>query len=300
MELDHLGGCGTHAGRRRGVVRGHTGPSCQLAGGEHPLMGTHNRVFSIACRCVPARVPRNHRHRPTRTLTGPNRAGSIWTIPGSNFNSPVGPSLIHWVARCTDVATSVQRDECCGRRPWRGAACRAAHARGRVAMADHRAGRRPAAVGRGTAHADPVGRCAPHRSTLPPSGVVLKAASGAGPATRLGGSCCRRSVSVVARRRTNLGCAWCCQQLVATSPWTHHPRRSPPCTAVTTLQAALHTVRATMPATPQQRWPLLDQRAGRQACGSSTRTTRPWARSSCAAGWSTLMRCAGASRTVRA
>jgi hypothetical protein len=36
-------------------------------GGDHALMGTHNRLFSVASPAFPARLLRNHRDQPRKT-----------------------------------------------------------------------------------------------------------------------------------------------------------------------------------------------------------------------------------------
>lgn len=81
------------------------------AGGAHPLMGTHNRIFSIAS----AEFPRAYLELIAVDPKAPQRqrqAGRRWF----DLDDPVlqaalqhgGPRLIHFVARVPDAAAAVQ------------------------------------------------------------------------------------------------------------------------------------------------------------------------------------------------
>ena len=78
-------------------------------GGEHPLMGTHNRLFSIASDAFPGayfEIIAIHSVALQQALTGTSR----WF----DMDSPVlqaqvaayGPQLVHWVARVPDAAVA--------------------------------------------------------------------------------------------------------------------------------------------------------------------------------------------------
>ena len=72
------------------------------AGGKHPLMGTHNRIFSIAG----PRWPKAYLEVIAIDPDAPTPSHPRWfrldepRLQGAVAN---GPRLIHWVARCADV-----------------------------------------------------------------------------------------------------------------------------------------------------------------------------------------------------
>lgn len=81
-------------------------------GGEHPRMGTHNRLFKIASTAFPAAYfeiiainsKANHVH-----LTGGKRWFDMDSAALKAQVSQHGPQLIHWVARVPDAAATVAR-----------------------------------------------------------------------------------------------------------------------------------------------------------------------------------------------
>jgi hypothetical protein len=75
-------------------------------GGEHALMGTHNRLFSIAS----ARFERVYFEIIAVNPNAPAPSRKRWF----DLDNPVlqralagGPKLIHWVARCDDIQSTV-------------------------------------------------------------------------------------------------------------------------------------------------------------------------------------------------
>jgi hypothetical protein len=81
------------------------------AGGNHPLMGTHNRLFSIAS----ARFPRAYFEIIAIDPAAPASARRRWfdlDDPALRSALDAGPQLVHWVARCDAI------DSCC--RDWAG------------------------------------------------------------------------------------------------------------------------------------------------------------------------------------
>lgn len=81
-------------------------------GGEHPRMGTHNRLFKIASAAFPAAYfeiiainsKANYDH-----MTGRRRWFEMDSAELQAQVSQHGPQLIHWVARVPDAATAVAR-----------------------------------------------------------------------------------------------------------------------------------------------------------------------------------------------
>jgi hypothetical protein len=74
------------------------------AGGRHPLMGTHNRLFAIAS----ARFPRAYFEIIAIDPEAAAPARARWFDLDSavlRASLAQGPQLIHWVARCADLDT---------------------------------------------------------------------------------------------------------------------------------------------------------------------------------------------------
>ena len=72
------------------------------AGGRHPLMGTHNRLFSIAS----ARFPRAYFEIIAIDPEAAPPARARWfDLDAAALQTSLarGPQLIHWVARCADI-----------------------------------------------------------------------------------------------------------------------------------------------------------------------------------------------------
>lgn len=72
------------------------------AGGKHPLMGTHNRIFSIAG----PRWPKAYFEIIAIDPAAPKPRHPRWfglDEPRTQRALGEGPRLIHWVARCADV-----------------------------------------------------------------------------------------------------------------------------------------------------------------------------------------------------
>lgn len=80
-------------------------------GGEHPLMGTHNRLFRISSPPFPDVFFEIIAIRPGAT---PERAAGLkrwFDMDDPALQSRItrdGPQLIHWVAQCADVRAAVQ------------------------------------------------------------------------------------------------------------------------------------------------------------------------------------------------
>ena len=75
------------------------------AGGQHVFMGTHNRVFSIASAAFPRAYVEIIAINPG--LPAPGRAR--WfdlDDPALQRTLAHGPRLVHWAARCTDIAAA--------------------------------------------------------------------------------------------------------------------------------------------------------------------------------------------------
>ena len=75
------------------------------AGGQHLFMGTHNRVFSIAS----SRFPRAYLEIIAIDPSVPAPAHARWfdlDDPALQRSLARGPQLVHWVARCDDIAAA--------------------------------------------------------------------------------------------------------------------------------------------------------------------------------------------------
>jgi hypothetical protein len=84
------------------------------AGGRHAAMGTHNRIFSIACERYPAAYLEIIAIDPAGVTPARPRWFGL-DEPALQQALAAGPRLIHWVARCADVDTTVAT--------FRGAGC---------------------------------------------------------------------------------------------------------------------------------------------------------------------------------
>lgn len=78
------------------------------AGGSHPLMGTHNRVFGIGS----ARFPRSYLEIIAIDPAAPAPGRRRWfDLDDGTVQARLeqeGPALLHWVARCADVHAACQ------------------------------------------------------------------------------------------------------------------------------------------------------------------------------------------------
>jgi hypothetical protein len=77
-------------------------------GGKHPLMGTHNRLFSIAS----ARHPKAYFEIISIDPDAPPPRRARWfdlDTPAMREALAVGPQLIHWVLRCDDIEARCAR-----------------------------------------------------------------------------------------------------------------------------------------------------------------------------------------------
>jgi hypothetical protein len=75
------------------------------AGGQHVFMGTHNRVFSIACAAFPRAYLEVIAIDPA--LPAPGRARWFDLDDAAVQRTLVhGPQLVAWVARCADIAAA--------------------------------------------------------------------------------------------------------------------------------------------------------------------------------------------------
>jgi hypothetical protein len=76
------------------------------AGGAHPRMGTHNRIFSVAS----ARFPRAYLEIIAIDPAGAAPAGPRWFgLDDAVLQASIddGPQLIHWAARCADLGAAI-------------------------------------------------------------------------------------------------------------------------------------------------------------------------------------------------
>ena len=76
------------------------------AGGAHPRMGTHNRIFGVAS----ARFPRAYLEIIAIDPTGAAPAGARWfdlDDPALQARVAEEPQLIHWAVRCADLGAAV-------------------------------------------------------------------------------------------------------------------------------------------------------------------------------------------------
>lgn len=78
------------------------------AGGKHALMGTHNRVFSIACGRHPKAYFEIIAIDPEAAPPGRPRWFDLDT-PAVQQAILAGPQLIHWVLRCDDIEARCAR-----------------------------------------------------------------------------------------------------------------------------------------------------------------------------------------------
>lgn len=79
-----------------------------VAGGEHAFMGTHNRVFAIAS----AAFPRAYLEIIAIDPKAPAPGRTRWfDLDSAALQAALrrGPQLIHWVARCDDIASVTHR-----------------------------------------------------------------------------------------------------------------------------------------------------------------------------------------------
>ncbi|MDP3227064.1 MAG: VOC family protein [Acidovorax sp.] len=76
------------------------------AGGEHPLMGTHNRIFNVSSPAHPRAYLEIIAINPIATPAIPSSARRWFDMDDDALNAHVaqhGPQLIHWVASVPDV-----------------------------------------------------------------------------------------------------------------------------------------------------------------------------------------------------
>ena len=75
------------------------------AGGQHAIMGTHNRVFTIASNAFPRAYVEIIAIDPS--LPAPGRA-RWFDLDDAGLQRALagGPKLVHWVARCDDIAAA--------------------------------------------------------------------------------------------------------------------------------------------------------------------------------------------------
>ena len=79
------------------------------AGGEHPLMGTHNRIFNISSLAHPRAYLEIIAINPGAPKAIPTSARRWFDMDDANLEAQVtqhGPQLIHWVASVPDVAAA--------------------------------------------------------------------------------------------------------------------------------------------------------------------------------------------------
>lgn len=80
-------------------------------GGEHPLMGTHNRLLSIASPAFPQAYLEIIAIQPGATPalpTGDQRWFDLDFEPLQHHMATHGPTLVHWVARVPDAQAAAQ------------------------------------------------------------------------------------------------------------------------------------------------------------------------------------------------
>ena len=133
-------------------------------GGEHPLMGTHNRLFLIASSTFPRaylEIIAIH--------SGASYARSAWARRWFDLDDPElqaqlaksGPRLVHFVARTALADERRTRTGQTGARSWRGIGRIAPHSARRTQLENHSAARRPAPFLRRAADADRMGAGTP-------------------------------------------------------------------------------------------------------------------------------------------
>lgn len=79
-------------------------------GGEHPLMGTHNRLFSVASSAFPAAYFEIIAINPVAKNAQLTRTHRWFDMDSAALQARVaahGPQLAHWVARVPDAAAAV-------------------------------------------------------------------------------------------------------------------------------------------------------------------------------------------------
>jgi Glyoxalase-like domain len=79
-------------------------------GGEHPLMGTHNRLFSVSSHAFPAAYFEIIAINPVATNVPLTRTYRWFDMDTAALQARVathGPQLAHWVARVPDAAAAV-------------------------------------------------------------------------------------------------------------------------------------------------------------------------------------------------
>ena len=79
------------------------------AGGEHPLMGTHNRIFNVSSPAHPRAYLEIIAINPGASKAIPTSARRWFDMDDANLRGQVaqhGPQLIHWVASVPDVAAA--------------------------------------------------------------------------------------------------------------------------------------------------------------------------------------------------
>ncbi len=79
------------------------------AGGEHPLMGTHNRIFNVSSPAHPRAYLEIIAINPGASKAIPTSARRWFDMDDANLQAQVaqhGPQLIHWVASVPDVAAA--------------------------------------------------------------------------------------------------------------------------------------------------------------------------------------------------
>ncbi|MDR6156413.1 hypothetical protein QF021_004502 [Acidovorax delafieldii] len=79
------------------------------AGGEHPLMGTHNRIFNVSSPAHPRAYLEIIAINPGAPKAIPTSARRWFDMDDANLQAQVaqhGPQFIHWVASVPDVAAA--------------------------------------------------------------------------------------------------------------------------------------------------------------------------------------------------
>ncbi len=81
-------------------------------GGEHPRMGTHNRLFKIASAAFPAAYFEIIAINSKANFVQPTGGRRWFDMDSAELRAQVsqhGPQLVHWVARVPDAAVAVAR-----------------------------------------------------------------------------------------------------------------------------------------------------------------------------------------------
>ena len=82
------------------------------AGGEHPLMGTHNRIFNVSSPAHPRAYLEIIAINPGAPKAIPTSARRWFDMDDASLQAQVaqqGPQLIHWVARVPDLQEAAAR-----------------------------------------------------------------------------------------------------------------------------------------------------------------------------------------------